>query len=129
MTLVTPPTGPDFDVTDYEALAYYRREAGYVVQDGLSAPASPAPTVPTWAASISYAAGQVVQHPTSPDVFLRRIAAGGSRSTFDATEPGTGEGAGSGIYDPVPAAVAPASPIPAQVWSANTWRDSRVSHS
>src|SRR3954469_4111680 len=101
MTLVTPPTGPDFDVTDYEALAYYRREPGYVVHDGLSAPASPAPTVPTWAASISYAAGQVVQHPTSPDVFLRRIAAGVSRSTFDATELATWKASGSGTYKPL----------------------------
>src|SRR4051812_35292567 len=100
MTLVTPPSGPDFDVTDERALSYYRHEPGYVVHDGVSGPASNAPIVPGWAASTSYSAGQVVQHPSSPDLFLRRIAAGVSRSSFDATELATWKAFGAATYEP-----------------------------
>lgn len=60
MTLVTPPSGPDFDETNYQALIYYRREPGYVVHDS-SGPFSPAPTLPAWATATTYKLGQEIR--------------------------------------------------------------------
>lgn len=81
MTLVTDPNGVDFDVSDFGALAYYRREPGFVVHDGVSAPLVDAPDVPAWEASRQYVQGQTVSVADGLAVALSDHISGSSYAT------------------------------------------------
>ena len=64
------------------------------------------PAIPTWTSGTSYTAGQVVMHPTTSGLAMRRLTSGVARNSFDATEQALWVFLGSATY--VAASVAPA---------------------
>ena len=56
------------------------------------------PAMPLWTTGTSYTAGQVVMHPTTSGLAMRRVSSGVARNSFDATEQALWVYLGSATY-------------------------------